>query len=475
MILSFAVVILLSLALALASKRGHAGQDARAFFVASGQLGALLVFFLSVGETYSVASMLGYPGGVYAHGDGFSAWFFGYILMIAPVIFFLGPWIARAGRLYSCATISDFFARHFESRSLELVVTAAAIIVLVPVGTMQFLGLKIVLMTLAPDAPPLLLIAGAGLLAFFYVAIAGLRASAYIAVLKDLLMIGSILLVSGVALVGWRHGLTAQPSVPEPPITTHDMRFAASTILVQSAGYAMLPQTWSFLFSARSADAIRRSQVAAPIYMIMFPLLMCVATYALFHGLHPSVPDQVFLTTAATLLPHWLLGVVLAGVTLAGLVLLSTVCLAIGSLATRNLASGLGETGQKRGAKIVTALYLFLSIVSAESSGHLMATMNNIIYFGIVQTLPGLIAALRFRRTPAMAVIGGIIIGDVVALAIFASGVDVGGLNPGLIGLVPNVITLIVLTACRPRQDGRTVLEKLRDADLADGDAGWAA
>ena len=467
MIASFAIVILLSLALALASKRGQAGHDARAFFVASGQLGGLLVFFLSVGETYSVASMLGFPGGVYAHGDGFSAWFFGYILMIAPVIFFLGPWIARAGNLYGCATISDFFARHFESRALELVVTAAAIIVLVPVGTMQFLGLKIVLMTLAPDASPLLLISGAGILAFFYVAIAGLRASAYIAVLKDLLMIGSIMLVSGVALAGWQHGLTAQPSAPVAPMAMHDMRFAVTTILVQSAGYAMLPQTWSFLFSARSADAIRRSQVAAPLYMIMFPLLMCVATYALFHGLHPAVPDQVFLTTASALLPRWLLGIVLAGVTLAGLVLLSTVCLAIGSLATRNLVPGLGEKGQTRGAKIVTALYLLLSIASAESSGHLMATMNNIIYFGIVQTLPGLVAALRFRRTPAIAVIAGIVAGDIVALAIFASGIDVGGINPGLIGLLPNIAMLAALTALRPRQGARTVLDKLGDGAVA--------
>jgi SSS family solute:Na+ symporter len=467
MIVAFAIVILLSLALALASKRGHAGQDARSFFVASGQLGGLLVFFLSVGETYSVASMLGFPGGVYAHGDSFSAWFFGYILMIAPVIFFLGPWISRAGRLYGCATISDFFGRHFESRALEWVVTAAAIIVLVPVGTMQFLGLKIVLMTLLPDASPLLLIAGAGLLTFFYVAIAGLRASAYIAVLKDVLMIGSIMLVSGVALAGWRHGLTTQPSAPVAPMATHEMSFAVTTILVQSAGYAMLPQTWSFLFSARSADAIRRSQIAAPLYMVMFPLLMCVATYALFHGLHPTVPDQVFLVTASALLPGWLLGIVLAGVTLAGLVLLTTVCLAIGSLATRNLVSGLSEPRQKTGAKIVTALYLMLSIASAQSSGHLMATMNNIIYFGIVQTLPGLVAALRFRRTPAIAVIAGIVLGDLVAMAIFASGINVGGVNPGLIGLLPNIAALIGLALLRPRQGARSVLEKLRAGDMA--------
>ena len=93
--IGFGLVIALSIGLALWSRRGHAAPDARAFFAASGQFGAVLVFLLAVGETYSVATMLGYPGGVYAHGDGFSAWFFGYILLTAPVLFFVGPAIAR--------------------------------------------------------------------------------------------------------------------------------------------------------------------------------------------------------------------------------------------------------------------------------------------------------------------------------------------------------------------------------------------
>lgn len=458
---SFALVIALSLALALWSKRGHDKQDARGFFVASGQFGAIFVFFLSVGETYSVASMLGFPGGVYAHGDGFVAWFFGYILLIAPTLFFVGPWILRAGSLYGAATISDFFARHFESRSLELVVTAAAIIVLVPVGTMQFLGLKIVLTTFAPNLSPLLLISGAGVLSFVYVAIAGLRASAYVAVLKDVLMLGSIMLVSGLALASWNADTTVVQATAPAPITARDMTFAVSTIMVQAIGYMMLPQTWGFLFSARSPGAIRRSQVAAPLYMVMFPLLMCVATYALVHGLRPPEPDHVFLTTAQALLPGWLLGVVLAGVTLSGLVLLSTVCLAIGSLVTRNVVSGLGNASQQRWAKIVTAIYLLLSIIGTEGSGRLMATMNNLIYFGIVQTVPGLVAALAMRRVPAIAVIAGILVGDLVAFSAFATGADFGGINSGLIGLVPNTLVMLAIAAARPRRGAQSVLEKL--------------
>jgi SSS family solute:Na+ symporter len=461
MLAGFALVIALSIGLALLSRRGHGAQDARAFFAASGQLGAVFVFFLSVGETYSVLTLLGFPGGIFAHGDGFNSWFFGYILLVAPVLFFLGPWIARAGGLYKAATIADFFGRHFESVVLERVVAIAAVAVLVPVGTMQFIGLKIVLATLAPGAPPLLLAGGTALLAFTYVAIAGLRASAYVALLKDVLMIGSILLVSGVALAGWDQGLVGPPAAAVAPMGAHDRTFAISTILVQSLGFAMLPQTWSLLFSARSGQAIRRAQVAAPLYMAMFPLLACVATYALYHGLHPREPDHVFLATAAALLPTWLLGIVLAGVTLAGLVVLTTVCLATGSLVTRNLLPGLDSRAQQVWAKVITILYLVLSIASAQTKGGVMATMNNLIYFGIIQLLPGFLAAMWFRRAPAIALIGGLLVGYCVAMGLFGFSADLGGLNPGLVGLLPNLLVVALITAWRPRLEGQSLLERL--------------
>ena len=67
----FLGIILISLALAVLSKRGHLHQKAEDFFVASGQFSTVLFFFLAVGETYSITSILGYPGGVYANGTSF--------------------------------------------------------------------------------------------------------------------------------------------------------------------------------------------------------------------------------------------------------------------------------------------------------------------------------------------------------------------------------------------------------------------
>ena len=45
----------------------------------------------------------------------------------------------------------------------------------------------------------------------------------------------------------------------------------------------MVPQTCAYIFTARSASAIRRAQITMPLYMLMFPFLTLVAYYGLRH------------------------------------------------------------------------------------------------------------------------------------------------------------------------------------------------
>jgi len=197
---AFLAVILLSILLALLSKRGHLKQRAEDFFVASGQFNTVLFFFLAVGETYSITTVLGFPGGVYANGTGFITWFLGYILLAFVVGYFINPLIWRAGRIHGAITLPDLFRRHFDSRALEITVTVTALLFLVPLGMQQFLGLQIILRELDWGISPLMAASLAGLLALGYIAISGIRASAYVAVLKDILLIAAILLTGLVAM-----------------------------------------------------------------------------------------------------------------------------------------------------------------------------------------------------------------------------------------------------------------------------------
>lgn len=443
----FLGLIALSLLLAFISKRGHAHQKAADFFVASGQFSTVLFFFLAVGETYSVATILGFPGGVYASGTGFVTWFLGYILLAFVVGYFLNPLIWRAGRVYGAVTLSDLFRRHFDSRALELVVTCASLIFLVPLGVMQFLGLETVLRSLGWAISPLVLAGFAALLAFSYIAISGIRASAYVAILKDVLLILAILLTGLAALKLWGSDVHAATTTAAwrramQPTLKGDL-FSITTILLQSIGFCIVPQTCAYVFTARSASTVRRAQVTMPLYMIMFPFLTVVSYYALSHPLHLQTPNDVFLATAKTLLPAPLLGAVMAGAALSALVILTGICLAIGPLVTRNLVPGLSDDSQRRWAQVVMALYLLLSVAGAATSSQLMVTINNLFYFGIAQSFPGMLGILFLRRVRPAAVIAGIVAGDAIAITLYELSIYTGGINPGFIGLLVNLAIVI--------------------------------
>ncbi len=463
----FIALIGLSLLVALLSGRGGAHQKPEDFFVASGRFGSVLFFFLAVGETYSIATILGVPAGVLAHGTGFLAWFLGYILLAFPVGYFFYPCIWRAGRRTGAVTLPDVFRRHFDSRPLELVVALNAIVFLVPLGVMQFVGLDTVLAALAWPVPPLLLTGLAGALALGYVVISGIRAPAFVAVLKDLLMMLATLMtgLAAIAVLGVPAGhlLPAMPhpaplGPPPSPASWRTDLFAMSTIALQCVGFCLVPQTFATVFTARSVSTLRRAQVVMPLYMAMFPLLVAIAYAARRLAPAPGSvgagsANDVFVGVARALLPGWAFGLVMAGAALSALVVLSGICLALGPLVARNLVPGLDGDRQRRLAKLVMALYLLLSIAGAARFHGLMVMINNVFYFGVTQALPGLVAIMALRRVRPSAIIAGLLLGDATAIALHAAAVPIGGVNPGLVGLAANAALLCLATMLWPGQE----------------------
>ena len=456
----FLGIIALSLALAVLSKRGHRHQKAEDFFVASGQFRSVLFFFLAVGETYSIVTILGYPGGIYANGTGAATWFLGYILLAFVVGYFLNPLIWRAGRIHGAVTLPDLFRRHFDSRALELVVTLASLVFLVPLGMSQFLGLQIVLKQLNWTIPPLALAGLAGLLAFTYIAISGIRASAYVAVLKDILLIGAILLVGLATLAHWGGpAITPAWKHAVKPSIQGDV-FAISTILLQSISFCIVPQTCAYIFTARSANTVRRAQISMPLYMVMFPFLTLVAFFALSHPLGVRTSNEIFLAVSRSLLPPPVVGVVMAGAVLSALVILTGICLAIGPLVSRNLVPGLSSDQQRRWSQVVMVFYLLLSIAGAAQSSQLLITINNLFYFGIAQALPGVIGILFLRKTQPFAIIAGLLAGDAIAIALFELKVPTGGINAGFIGVVANFAIVVAALYLWPGRERTPIVAR---------------
>lgn len=446
-ILILCLFLILSIALAFISKRRHADQSSEDFFVASRQFGAFLVFFLSAGEIYSIGTMVGFPGGIYAKGASYGVWFMGYVLLSYPVGYFLGPKIWAAGKLYDAITLPDLYRKHFDSRGVEIIAAIGAILFVLPWGQLQLTGILFALKGMGLGMKPGVLIGIAACFAFAYVAIAGVRASAFIAILKDILMVVAIVIV-GVAVAseaGIEPVFHMAATKVSNSMTSTQLNFAMSTMLFQSLGFYMFPFNVQNLFTAKSPNTIRRTQIVMPLYMLMFPFLVFASYYAISRGMKLDSPNDAFFAAATALLPNWLLGVVAAGAAMSALVVLAGICLVIGPIVTRNLVPNLPESKQKTGAKAVIVLYLALSIVMTLFSSNLMVTIVNTAYFGVTQFFPGVLIIVLGLRIRGAAVAAGLVTGQVLAIAMYLAHTTFDGINVGFVALLANCVVIGLL------------------------------
>jgi SSS family solute:Na+ symporter len=449
----FFTVMAISVVIAFLARTGLKNMTVGEFLVGGRSFPAWLLYFLAVGEIYSIGTMIGFPSGIYAKGASYGIWFLGYILLAYPLGYFVAPLVWRAGVRYDAMTIPDVFGRHYRSRGLELVTAVGVLVALVPWGQYQFIGMQVVLGALGLSISPVQGVILAGVMAFLYLAVSGVRSPAFVAILKDSFMILGIV-IAGIAAVVATGGIkeTSGPqAVPHALVTMSGspLVFAMTTIVVQSIAF-YLGFSAMYLFTAKSERAVKSSTVWMPLYMLMYPFLVAVSYYAL--EAHPNVknPNTIFMVATKGLLPDWLVGVVAAGAGLSGVLVLATTALAIGGVVSRNLVPNIRPESQRRWATVVIAVFLVAAAVLTLTGSTLMLTILNLVYYLLAQFVPGWLALMFFKRVQAWAVGTGLVVGIVASIVLYILNPSLGGVNLGLVTMLLNVVLTFGLSYLRP-------------------------
>ncbi|TWP35159.1 sodium:solute symporter family protein [Leekyejoonella antrihumi] len=456
--LVFALIMALSIGVAILARVGVRRMDIKQFLVAGRSFPPFLLFFLAVGEVYSIGTMLGFPGGIYGGGASYGLWFLGYILLAYPIGYFLAPLVWRAAKRYDALTVPEVFGRHFGSRKFELVIAIGSIIALVPWGQFQFIGLEVVLQGLGVPISPIGAVLIAASIAFLYIAIAGVRGSAFVAFVKDAFMLLGIVVV-GVAAVMSAHGISPLFAHATAAAPTHvhmggvALTFAMTTIVYQGFGFYLQPSVSPYVFPAKSEAAVKSSTVFMPMYMLMYPFAVFAAFFAVSALPNTKNPNGVFLNIAHDLLPPWLVGVVAAGAGLAGIMVLASTSLNIGAIVTRNLVPNVPAHSQRRWTVLAVAIFLVAAAAMTTFTPALMLTVLNLSGYVGIQFATGWIAIFFARKVHAFAAGTGIVTGVLLALALYATSPQLGGINIGLIALGVNLALTFGLSHLAP---GRT-------------------
>jgi solute:Na+ symporter, SSS family len=339
------------------------------------------------------------------------------------------------------------------------------IIFMIPYLQLQITGLGIIVNVASFDAiarTPAMVFSVALLAAFVFAS--GIRAVAWISVLKDLLMLFAALSV-GIGIPYVHYGsigrmfsavAQAQPAHLTMPGSTANLghTWYISTVLLTSLGLCMWPHGFGATFAAKSSDTIRRNAAVMPLYTITLAFMIFVGFTAVL--IVPNLPDGdlALLTIVRQSFPAWLLGLIGAAGALTAMVPASILMLTAATLFAKNFWRPVfaPEMTDDQVARLARAMIVVLSITSLYLATHSSTTLVSLLllgYAGVTQFFPGVVLGLYWKRVSMVGVFAGLIAGlATVAFLILTHRDPFFGCSAGFVALSLNFLLTAAVSMC---------------------------
>ncbi len=326
--------------------------------------GTFISWFLLGGDLYTAYTFIAVPALVYAVGAaGFYA--LSYIVMVFPIMFIFAPRLWSVARARGYVTPAEFARGRYGSQGLGLAVTVTGILATMPYIALQLIGIEAVLTVLGVGTVsgnavirdlPLII---AFLVLAVYTYLAGLRAPALIAFVKDTLVYITVIVAViyiPTRLGGWSHifGAAAahlkviNPATGKPKgglIVAPAGEWAYGTLALGSAlALFMYPHAVTGVFAARRRDVIRHSAAMLPAYSLVLGLIalfgyMALATPAVNAGIkaHGDNTELSVPLLFEHMFPSWFAGIGYSAIVIGALVPAAIMSIAAANLFTRNI------------------------------------------------------------------------------------------------------------------------------------------
>lgn len=441
-------------------------MDLEQWTVAGRGFGMLIVWLLMAGEVYTTFSFLGASGWAYSRG-GPTLYILAYITLANVVGFFVLPPMWELGRKYKLQTQSDFFAWRYRSRHLAAAVSLVGIAFMIPYLQLQLTGLGIIVQIASFDgigrAPAMII---AVVLVAGFVTFGGIRAVAWVSILKDALMLIAALSVGfgipyiffggiGPMFAALAHSKPAHLTMPG---ATSNLGHAwyITTVLLTSLGVYMWPHFMGASFTAKSADTLRRNAVIMPFYTLSLALMIIVGFSAVLVIPDLRDGDLSLLAMVRKAFPPWFLGIIGGAGALTAMVPAAILTLTSATLFAKNIvrpifAPGMNDHQVARMARLMVVLLSLTSLYFAIYASTTLVSLLLLGYAGITQLFPGVVFGLFWKRATMPAVFTGIAAGVGLVAFLFLTNRDpFHGLSAGFLGLCANFAITTALSLGRP-------------------------
>lgn len=430
--------------------------------------GSVLMYLLMAGEVYTTFSFLGASGWAYSRG-GPTLYILAYVTLAYVGSFYFLPQIWEVGRRFRLQTQSDFFGQRYGSKYLAAFASLVGVACIVPYLQVQLTGLGIIVEVASFDGigrTPAMLIAVALIAAFVFTS--GVRAVAWVSILKDALMLLAAVSIGIIVPHIYFGGIgpmfaalaRVKPAHLVMPGATTDLGHSwyISTVLLTSLGLYMWPTNFGATFTAKSSNTLRRNAVVMPLYTITLAFIFFAGftAFLVIPGLKDG--DLSMLTIVRQSFPAWFLGLVGGAGALTAMVPASILILTAATLFAKNLyrpifAPAMTDDQVARLSKMMVMVMSLISLYFAIYSSTTLVSLLLLGYAGVTQFFPGVVLGLYWKRVTMVGVFAGLITGVAIVAFLFLTKRDpFAGLNAGFLGLCVNFIVTVVFSLLSPFQ-----------------------
>jgi SSS family solute:Na+ symporter len=307
--------------------------------------GGTITFFLVGGDLYTAYTLVAVPALVYAQGGlGFFA--VSYVAITFPLVYVALPRLWSVAHVHGFVSTSEFVRARFGSRALSVLVAVVAIVGTMPYVALQIVGLQVVFQALGLGGALPLLLAFA-FLAFFTFN-SGLRAPALLAIVKDFLLLITVLMLLlwlGVTEGGWgdvisRAGAKWTHGSGGGLLLAPAGQLGYVTLILGSAlALFLYPHAITGVLAARNRATLKRSMSTLPIYSLMLGVFALFGFIAISAGIKPkggnvdTIIPQLFHAT----LSGAALGLAYAALAIGALVPASVMSIGAANVFTRSI------------------------------------------------------------------------------------------------------------------------------------------
>ncbi|MFH1573575.1 MAG: sodium:solute symporter family protein, partial [Acidobacteriota bacterium] len=298
------------------------------------------------------------------------------------------------------------------------------------------------------------------LLTCAFVYTSGIRGTAWVAVVKDIMMIAAIMVVGiGVPYIYFggigpmfEKLIEQRPTYLVFPGATQNMDtlWVMSTVLLTGAGFYMWPHTFGSVFSGKSAQTLKRNAVIMPFYQLPILLVFFVGFTALLMipGLEDG--DFSFLALVNRTYPAWFMGFVGAAGAVTAMVPSSVLVLFASTLVAKNIyRTGWNPRADEetviRLSRVMVIVISGLALIFAIYLPNALVNLLLIGYDGVTQFFPGVVLGLFWKRVHARAVWAGLVTGIALVAILVLGGRDpIWGMNAGFVALAANFAVTVL-------------------------------